>query len=429
MCSSGCEVGVLPGWQLSDDDVEHEIAQLDRAEARLAARRAELLHQAQVRSLHNRTRASTPDRWLRDRYLWSTRTAGARLREAGTLQRQPAVHAALAAGEVTVEQALVIAAALDEVDQLEKVNDAERADAAVLLLDQARLLCPTDLAVVGRELVEHLTRTPSVDTDAEAVARDAERAEEAAQRADRNSLTVKRRPDGSITGRFTLRPLDAPILTGWLKTADVPHPGDGEFADQRDREQRRGDHLAATLRDALTLTPEQKMAGAKNVHVKIVVTTSLTDLQRGLDGVALLSTRGNLTGAELRRLACHAGIVPAVLAGDPIPLDLGRSSREFSPAQINALTIRDRGCVAPGCTRPPADCHGHHCWEWDHGGPTNLINGALLCAFHHQQVHRQRWKVTLAANGYPQLIPPPSIDPRQRPRQHHRFTLQERRTA
>jgi hypothetical protein len=44
-------------------------------------------------------------------------------------------------------------------------------------------------------------------------------------------------------------------------------------------------------------------------------------------------------------------------------------------------------------------------------------------------VHRQGWAMTLAANGYPQLIPPTTIDPRQRPRQHHRFlipTQQER---
>jgi hypothetical protein len=262
-----------------------------------------------------------------------------------------------------------------------------------------------------------------------AVAREQDAAEAALARADRNTPVLKRRPDGSLTGRFTLRPLDAPIATGWFKTADAKHPGDGEFADERDRDQRRGDHLVTTLQAALVATPEQRAAGAPNVHVKIVVTTSLHALQRGTSGVALLSTKGTLTGAELRRLACHAGIIPAVLGGDPLPLDLGRTSREFSPSQINAMTVRDRGCVAPGCTRPPADCHGHHRWEWDRGGPTDLTNGALLCQFHHLQVHRQHWKVTLAANGYPQLIPPPSIDPLQRPVQHHRFQLPERRTA
>jgi hypothetical protein len=49
-----------------------------------------------------------------------------------------------------------------------------------------------------------------------------------------------------------------------------------------------------------------------------------------------------------------------------------------------------------------------------------------LCGFHHRMVHRQDWAITLAANGYPQLHPPPSIDPTGRPRQHHRYTIDRR---
>jgi hypothetical protein len=82
------------------------------------------------------------------------------------------------------------------------------------------------------------------------------------------------------------------------------------------------------------------------------------------------------------------------------------------------MAIRDRGCVAPGCDYPPSACDGHHSViTWAEGGPTDLDNGALLCDFHHHQVHRQGWRVILAANGYPALIPPASIDPEQRPRQ------------
>jgi hypothetical protein len=89
------------------------------------------------------------------------------------------------------------------------------------------------------------------------------------------------------------------------------------------------------------------------------------------------------------------------------------------------MAIRDRGCVAPGCDYAPFACQGHHSViTWADGGPTDLDNGALLCDFHHHQVHRQHWQVILAANGYPALIPPKSIDPEQRPRQHHRFRLQ-----
>ncbi|MGH8970366.1 MAG: HNH endonuclease, partial [Actinomycetes bacterium] len=65
----------------------------------------------------------------------------------------------------------------------------------------------------------------------------------------------------------------------------------------------------------------------------------------------------------------------------------------------------------------------HHGWHWADGGPTDVDNGALLCLYHHQQVHRQGWTVALAPNGFPQFIPPASIDPDRRPRQHHRYRL------
>ena len=73
----------------------------------------------------------------------------------------------------------------------------------------------------------------------------------------------------------------------------------------------------------------------------------------------------------------------------------------------------------------PAQCHVHHCWWWSRGGPTDIENAALLCGFHHRMVHRQDWAITLAPNGYPQLHPPPHIDPTGRARQHHRFTVHD----
>jgi hypothetical protein len=116
-------------------------------------------------------------------------------------------------------------------------------------------------------------------------------------------------------------------------------------------------------------------------------------------------------------------VVPAVLGSDSEVLDLGRAQRDFNRAQRRAAALRDRGCVAPGCDQPPSACHVHHMWWWIDGGPTDLANAALLCGFHHRMVHRQGWRMTLAPNRYPQLIPPTSIDPGQRPRQHHRFLI------
>ena len=54
-------------------------------------------------------------------------------------------------------------------------------------------------------------------------------------------------------------------------------------------------------------------------------------------------------GGEARRLACKAGIIPMVLDGASMPLDLGRERRLFSKHQKIALDHQYHGCAADGC--------------------------------------------------------------------------------
>jgi hypothetical protein len=158
----------------------------------------------------------------------------------------------------------------------------------------------------------------------------------------------------------------------------------------------------------------------------LTVTTTLAGLRAGLAGAGHLDTGATVSAAALRQLACDALNVPAVLAGTSQVLDLGRATRVWNTAQRRAGALRDRGCIAPGCDRPPGSCQLHHAWHWTRGGPTDLDNAALICGFHHRMVHRQDWDVGLADNGYPQLTPPAGLGPDRRPRQHHRFRLTDR---
>jgi HNH endonuclease len=80
-------------------------------------------------------------------------------------------------------------------------------------------------------------------------------------------------------------------------------------------------------------------------------------------------------------------------------LDVGRASRVITPAQRNALAVRDRGCVFPDCPRPLAWCEGHHLVHWADGGPTDLANLALLCRQHHRAVHEGGWQLTRGPDG------------------------------
>ncbi len=95
-----------------------------------------------------------------------------------------------------------------------------------------------------------------------------------------------------------------------------------------------------------------------------------------------------LTVADLRKLACDAGIIPAVLNGRSEVLDIGRMTRTIPPQIRRALIARDQGCVWPGCDQPPIGCVGHHIWHWIDGGPTSVPNLASLCHRHHNNLHK-----------------------------------------
>ena len=129
---------------------------------------------------------------------------------------------------------------------------------------------------------------------------------------------------------------------------------------------------------------------------------------------------GPVAATTLRRIACDADIIPALLGTHGEILDLGRQTRLFTPAQRIALTARDQGCTFPNCTIPAPWCEAHHITYWSHDGPTDPSNGALLCSHHHHLVHKEQWTIH-TRNGVPWYIPPRHIDPAQKPQQNHYF--------
>jgi hypothetical protein len=99
--------------------------------------------------------------------------------------------------------------------------------------------------------------------------------------------------------------------------------------------------------------------------------------------------------------------LPPTLDGAPSqPLDVGRSTRVVSPAQRHALTVRDRGCVFPGCGRPIGWCEAHHVRHWLAGGPTDLANLALVCRAHHRAIHDGGWHLARGPDGRYSATPP-----------------------
>jgi hypothetical protein len=125
-------------------------------------------------------------------------------------------------------------------------------------------------------------------------------------------------------------------------------------------------------------------------------------------GVGTTEDGTDLPPGVLRRLACDAEVIPAVLGAKGEPLDVGRASRLVTPAIWTALVLRDRHCAFPGCDRPPVMGHAHHIRHWILGGETKLPNLVLLCGHHHRVIHHTPWKVRLNPDDQrPEFLPPP----------------------
>ena len=178
--------------------------------------------------------------------------------------------------------------------------------------------------------------------------------------------------------------------------------------------------LGRAFAELIEHLPVDKLPQHGVANAQIVVTIDATTLATGI-GEATLDTGSLVSAAEARGLACNAGLLPVVLDGESKILDLGMSQRLFDRYQRLALAVRDKGCIWPGCDRPPAWCEAHHIKAWHLGGPTDLSNGCLLCGFHHRLLHKGEWHIVMAPDGIPELIPPERIDPHRRPIRHQRL--------
>lgn len=411
-------------WSTSDDEL---LAGLGQAVS--LARQAEAMVLRLVREVDGRDlckRAGMPDvrAVLRRLHGFGRRSAGSLARLAEALEVRPFVATALAAGNLSAEQAEVIADAVAALPVT--VTPGERAEAEQVLVEQATQLDPGELAACGRVIAEKLTITPDVDDPAEArrVAKEADETAEAAYA--QRGLVIRPHHSGLEAVTLLVPPEVRAALIAALDPLAQFQPVVDGIRDQRTLAQRRADALSGLLQ--LALNSGQLPSSGGGLRPQVTVTVNYETLMGLRGGAAVLDDGTALAPAALRRLLCDAEILPVVLGGDGVPLDLGRSRRTYTHHQRRALAVRDRGCVFPGCERLPSGCEAHHMRPWSAHGMTDVDQGALLCPHHHDRVHRERWSLQPGPNGHPQLIPPAGLDPHRKPRQHLRFRAVPRLT-
>lgn len=161
--------------------------------------------------------------------------------------------------------------------------------------------------------------------------------------------------------------------------------------------QRRADALVAITEHYLASGSDgsqglSSLKGAERcqlvLHVRAgSLNTNSANLEANLDGRWLLPNAA-------RRLACDAGLL--VVQEDEVGnvLDIGRKTRIIPPAMARALAIRDGGCQFPGyCENRYTE--GHHIKHWADGGKTKLDNLVTLCRYHHRELHKGSFFLSL----------------------------------
>jgi hypothetical protein len=123
------------------------------------------------------------------------------------------------------------------------------------------------------------------------------------------------------------------------------------------------------------------------------------DTLEGRLQAAQLDTGERISPGLARRLACEAGLIPAVLGTGSVVLDLGRKTRFHTEPMRIAMALRDGGCTADGCDWPPGLCHAHHNHPWATGGHTSAKDGRLLCPKHHTRAHDPAFTMTTQPGG------------------------------
>lgn len=286
------------------------------------------------------------------------------------------------AGDVSVGAAAAIQQGLGSPSADVAADDL--ADAAHTLVVEAAILPPEKVARRARELRDQL--------DADGVA------DREALLREKRFLRLTPRPDG-MTGIYgLLDPESAALVTDAIDLVTAPRRGGPRFVDptqkaradaivndSRTTEQLALDALVEMVRIAGS-ADEGRVFGTRKPGVRVHVTA--TDLDRRAGAAHPEGQGASLSVASVERRACADGYLPILFDDCGRALDLGRTQRLFSEKQRIVLAAIWGGCAIPGCDRPPSWTEAHHADEWNrHNGPTDVINGVLLCRHHHMWIH------------------------------------------
>jgi hypothetical protein len=391
-----------PTWSMTPADLQDVLPRLTRVRSRVAEVELRVLAEADRAGVGDDVGSTNTPAWFA--HVTGQRVPTARA-AAALAEQLDTGHAptreALSAGRVNLEQARVIVHAIGELPAdlgVALLTEAESHLVGLADLDGDSRLDPKALRIAGRKILEVVAPDVAEAHEAKALADEERRAAATA------SFTMRPDGHGSVLGRFKIPELHGAILAKHLNAIAAPrHQRSSSTSSTTESPATDGRPVARPLRWGLAFCEylETRAANgtpkAGGVAATVVVTLGLASLL-GADKAASLDTGEQIAASAARRLACEAGIIPAVLGGTSQVLDLGRKTRFHTEPQRIAMMHRDGGCAAKGCDWPPGMCHAHHLTPWSRGGKTSVDDGVLLCPRHHTLAHDARYQMTTGPN-------------------------------
>lgn len=402
----------LPAW----------LAELDALAAAAAATRLALVERAVTTRTVERSQAGSVTAWVRQHAPSLAGLGAAQVAKTVEVCRSPdlaALRRAVLDGRVQPGAALVIAAEFERLRP--QLDDAARPTVLDAMVDLGGTHGPRAVRELRQRLIAAYGHAGQLRRDEEVAAAHV-------------SLSHPVMDGDLATYSLVLDPEGRAILEAAIGPYARPRPAADGAADTRKPQRRRGEALVEVCRRATSAGS----APGTGLKTCVYVTMSYADLTARLAGLqpegddaaadqggkehvgrptGFGVTLGSVDGGSIlapetvRKLACDAGIIPALLGGHGELLDLGDTVRTFTPAQLKALWLRDRHCTFPGCDAPAHWCDAHHIRHWADFGPTDLSNGTLLCARHHTVVHRDRLTAVVRPDGVEWDTAPNSYDP------------------
>jgi hypothetical protein len=364
------------------------VAEIGRLEAQLASRKSMFIRIVDTAELAKNTGATSTGSLISGDFGGDRAGASRQVRTARNLAKATLTDKALSAGDISVEKAAVIAAAV--ADLPETLDQHTRLRVEKRLIVDAKIYSLPDLRRRVMRIADLYSPTEDADEDENTKLRRQE-----ALAWQNTELWMGQARNGLVPFGGKMPVLQAELLKNQV----------GAIAAPRRRHLTTEDQVRADADEELTFS--QRMGRAFCHWIERIPTDGLpttggtsatltinldhdTLAQQIREAPGMLATGERLSASEIRRFACSHGILPRVLDGKSQILDQGRTKRVFTAAQRLALADRDLGCTYPGCDRPPAWTEAHHLDHWARDdGPTTLDNAALLCARHHHWVHSQ----------------------------------------